>query len=310
MHNFIKQAALSLGFDACGIAKAEALEEDARFLQQWLAEGKHGEMHYLARNFEKRTDPRLLVPGCKSVVVTLLNYYPEGKQPDSAPRLAKYAYSEVDYHTVIKTKLKELKDKITFEYGDNCVSDSHQYSFVDSAPVLERRWAERTGLGWIGKNTQLINPDLGSFCFIAILMLNVEMAEYDSPMPNRCGTCTACIKACPTSALCNASMDARRCLSYLTIELKGEIPFEFRSDFPDIILGCDICGDVCPWNKKKARSHSHPELSAIPQVEKWTREDWLNMDEEEFKRMFRQSAVKRAGFAKLKQNLHFGKENL
>ncbi|MDR1585116.1 MAG: tRNA epoxyqueuosine(34) reductase QueG [Prevotellaceae bacterium] len=305
MYGFIKKAALSVGFDACGIARAEALDEDARFLRQWLSEGKHGDMHYLARNFEKRTDPRELVPGCKSLVVTLLNYFPARQQPESAPKLAKYAYPAVDYHTVIKTKLRELGQVIVDKYGQDCLSGEHQHSFVDSAPVLERRWAERAGLGWIGKNTQLINPGFGSYCFIGVLMLNAEMEKYDKPAPNRCGSCTRCIDACPTSALANASMDARRCLSYLTIESKNEIPGEFKTGFPNLFLGCDICSDDCPWNRKKAQAHSHSELRPVGQIFEWSEEDWLALEEEEFKTLFRHSAIKRAGFQKLKQNLKF-----
>jgi len=309
MHNFIKQAALSVGFDACGIAKAEALSEDAAFMKKWLEEGKHGEMHYLARNFEKRTDPRELVPNCQSVVVLLLNYFPHQQQPPEVPKVAKYAYSEIDYHTVIKTKLRRLEEIITTEYGADCVDNAYQHSFVDSAPVLERRWAQRAGLGWIGKNTQLINPDFGSYCFIGILMLNRVVEECDKPMPNRCGTCTRCIESCPTSALENGSMDARKCLSYLTIELKDEISDEFSAYRSGTILGCDVCADICPWNEKKARPHCHSELTPVPQILSWKKQDWEMLDEENFNTLFQHSAVKRAGFRKLKENMKKEKED-
>ena len=308
MHNFIKQAALSIGFDACGIARAEALPHDAAFMRKWLAEGKHGEMHYLTRNFRKRTDPRALVPDCRSVVALLLNYFPPQQQPPYAPKIAKYAYSAVDYHTVIKDKLRRLEEIITAEYGADCINSVYQHSFVDSAPVLERRWAQRAGLGWIGKNTQLINPDFGSYCFIGILMLNCEVEEYDQPLPNRCGTCICCIKSCPTSALANGSMDARKCLSYLTIELKDEVPEEVGAYHSATILGCDICADVCPWNKKKARPHCHSALTPVPQILNWEKQDWENLNEEDFNTLFRNSAVKRAGFQRLKGNIEKGQE--
>ena len=302
MHNFIKQTTLSLGFDACGIAKADVLTDDAEFMQSWLDSGQHGEMGYLARNFEKRTDPRKLVPGCKSIVVLLMNYFPSNKQVVSAPQIAKYAYSETDYHTVIKVKLNELEKLICAEYGSESVCDFHQHLFVDSAPVLERRWAERAGLGWIGKHTQLIHPGLGSYTFIGILMLNVEM-DYDTPIRPRCGTCTRCIDACPTKALSNGSLDARRCISYLTIENKNEIPAEFHSQLSNCALGCDICADICPWNYKWAKPHIHTELSPAHDVLNWNSEIWRQLSEKDFNHTFRHSAIKRAGFSKLKQNI-------
>jgi len=316
MHNFINQTALSLGFDACGIAKADVLTEDAAFMQSWIESGQQGDMAYLARNFEKRTDPRILVPGCKSIVVVLMNYFPAEKQILSAPQIAKYAYSEIDYHLVLKAKLNELEKKISDEFGSESVCANHQHLFVDSAPVLERRWAERAGLGWIGKHMQLINPGLGSFTFIGILMLNVE-TEYDTPIRPRCGTCTRCIDACPTKALSNGSLDARRCISYLTIENKNEIPAEFHNKLSNCALGCDICADVCPWNHKWAHPHKHSEL--LPKTEanisenkagsnprtmlQWDYETWQQLTETDFRHTFHSSAIKRAGFLKLKQNI-------
>jgi epoxyqueuosine reductase len=302
MSNFIKQAALSVGFDACGIAKADALIEDAIFMKQWLEDGSHGEMHYLSRNFEKRTDPRLLVPGCKSIIVVLLNYFPLENQRPNAPKIAKYSYSDTDYHTVIKAKLNELEAIICEAYGSHSVLPHHQHTFVDSAPVLERRWAERAGLGWIGKHTQLIHPGLGSYCFIGVLMLNIE-TEYDSPIRSRCGNCTRCMDACPTKAIQNGTIDARRCISYLTIENKNEIPAEFHSQLSGCALGCDICADVCPWNKKWATPHNHTELKPAAEVLNWDSEKWKQLTSDEFKAVFKRSAIKRAGFEKLKQNI-------
>ena len=302
MHNFIKQAALSVGFDACGIAKAEALESDAEFMKQWLDEGKHGDMHWLARNFEKRTDPRVMVPGCKSVVVVLLNYFPETLQQPDAPRIAKYAYSQLDYHTVIKIKLNELEKQICDVYGNEVVALPYQHAFVDSAPVLERRWAERAGLGWIGKHTQLIHPGLGSYCFIGVLMLNVEL-DYDVPIRPRCGSCTRCMDACPTGAINNGTIDARRCISYLTIENKDTIPEEFHSKLSGCALGCDICADVCPWNKKWATPTTHTELSPVAEMLQWNKETWKVLSKDKFDTLFRKSAIKRAGFSKLTDNI-------
>ncbi|MFA5046694.1 MAG: tRNA epoxyqueuosine(34) reductase QueG [Paludibacter sp.] len=303
MHNFIKNTALSLGFDACGIAKAEELTEDAGFMKLWIDSGQNGEMSYLARNFEKRVDPRILVPGCKSIVVVLLNYFPENKQISSSPQIAKYAYSEVDYHTVLKEKLKSLEEQICSKYGSDSVTQGYQHLFVDSAPVLERRWAERAGLGWIGKHTQLIHPGLGSYTFIGILMLRIE-TEYDKPILPHCGNCTRCIDACPTKALSNGTLDARRCISYLTIENKNEIPSEFETKLSGNALGCDICADVCPWNKKWAIPHTHSELSPVKEILNWDTNSWHLLSNENFNVIFKKSAIKRAGFEKLKQNIN------
>lgn len=300
--SFIKQTALSLGFDACGIAKADQLSDDAVFLQSWLADGKHGTMGYLARNFEKRTDPRQLVPGCKSVVVVLLNYYPQQMQHSTAPKIAKYAYSTVDYHVVMKEKLQLLEQAIVTHYGAECVTPDYQHLFVDSAPVLERRWAERAGLGWIGRHTQLIHPGLGSYTFIGVLMLNME-TDYDSPIRPRCGSCTRCIDACPTGALVNGSIDARRCISYLTIESKNEIADEFKLKLSGCVLGCDICADVCPWNAKWARPTIRHELQPASAIISWNKTDWDKLNETNFRQNFSQSAIKRAGFPKLKRNI-------
>ena len=302
MHNFIKKTALSLGFDACGIARADELTEDKVFLKKWLEEGRNGDMQYLARNFDKRTDPRLLVPGCKSVVVVLMNYYPEKTQPSNAPRIARYAYSELDYHTVMKSKLNELEVAVKLEFGENCVNNKVQHLFVDSAPVLERRWAQLAGLGWIGKHTQLIAPKIGSYCFIGVLMLNAE-TEFDKPIADRCGSCTRCIEACPTHALENGSIDSRKCISYLTIENKNEIPVEFQNKLSGCVLGCDICAEVCPWNKKWAVRNMHPGLKTVEEIAQWERKDWERLTETKFKQVFGKSAIKRAGYIKLMKNI-------
>ena len=298
----LKQLARNVGFDACGIAQADALTEDGEFLKQWLHEGKQGEMHYLERNFDKRIDPRILVPGCKSVVVVLLNYYPLEKQNKTAPKIAKYAYSSIDYHLVVKNKLSELEQSICEIYGTDSVNTQVQHLFVDSAPVLERRWAERAGLGWIGKHTQLIHSGLGSYTFIGVLMLNIEL-EYDAPKKPQCGTCTRCIDACPTNALSNGSLDARRCISYLTIESKKEIPEEFKELLSGNVIGCDICADACPWNAKWAKQHLHVELSPIVNMLEWDTEKWLQLSKISFNQHFHSSAIIRAGFEKLKQNI-------
>ena len=296
----IKQLALSVGFDACGIARAETLKDDGEFLNSWLHEGKQGDMHYLERNFDKRIDPRLLVPGCKSVVVVLMNYFPEQKQNPEAPQIAKYAYPVTDYHLGLKNKLKELEQKICDIYGSESVNKLAQHLFVDSAPVLERRWAERAGLGWIGKHSQLIHPGLGSYTFIGVLLLNIETV-YDSPELPRCGTCTKCIDSCPTNALQNGSLDARRCISYLTIECKSGIPDDFQSLLSGKAIGCDICADVCPWNKKWAKPNTHKEFSPDENMLKWDNKTWQQLNKTEFNQIFGHSAIKRTGYEKLKQ---------
>lgn len=301
MHDFIEHTALSVGFDACGIAKAEALDEDAAFMRSWLDEGMHGDMQYLNRNFEKRVDPRVLVPGCKSVVVVLLNYLPEKRQAEHLPKIAKYAYSKVDYHTVMKQKLWQLEAKIIAEYGEDCVSKDHQHSFSDSAPILEKRWAEKAGLGWIGRNSLLIHPKLGSYVFIGILLLNVDVTPSEAPFPFRCGNCRKCIDACPTNALNGKGMDPRKCISYLTLESKSEIPGELKDKLSGCIAGCDICNDVCPWNKRFGHPHNHEELTPTPEIFSLTKEDWQKMTQEEFDAIFSKSAVKRASLERIKK---------
>ena len=307
--NFIKETALSVGFDACGIAAATKLTEDAVFLRLWLADGNQADMQYLERNFEKRIDPRVLVPGCKSVIVVLLNYYPEKKQNPSAPQIAKYAYSEIDYHQVLKSKLHELEQKIIDKFGKESVASDCQHLFVDSAPVLERRWAERAGLGWVGKHTQLIHPGIGSYCFIGILMLNIE-TEYDTPALPRCGNCSRCIDKCPTNALAEGKLDARLCISYQTIENKNAIPVYLQDKLSNCMVGCDICADVCPWNLKWAKPHNHTELSSDSETLNWEKENWQQLSKEKFNEKFQLSAVKRAGFEKISETLKIPEQSV
>ena len=246
----IKSAAKELGFLSCGISKADFLEEEASRLEQWLNASKHGNMSYMENHFDKRLDPRLLVPGGKSVVSILLNYYTEQQQVKGAPKISKYAYGK-DYHLVIKDKLKQLFQKIQEEIGE-----VNGRVFVDSAPVMDKAWAVRSGLGWMGKNTNLINQKVGSFFFIAELIIDLEL-EYDTPVTDHCGNCTACIDACPTEALTPFNIDASKCISYLTIELKDQIPNEFQNKMDNWAFGCDVCQDVCPWNRF-SKTHNEP----------------------------------------------------
>lgn len=301
MHDFIQHTAISVGFDACGIARAETLVEDAKFMQNWLDAGMHGDMQYLNHNFEKRVDPQVLVPGCKSVVVVLMNYLPEKKQTEHLPKIAKYAYSRVDYHTVMKQKLWQLEAKIVAEYGEECVSKEHQHSFSDSAPILEKRWAEKAGLGWIGRNSLLIHPKLGSYVFIGILLLNVDVTPSEAPFPFRCGNCRKCIDACPTNALNGKSMDPRKCISYLTLESKSDIPEELKDKLSGCIVGCDICNDVCPWNKRFGHPHNHEELTPTEEIFSLAKDDWKKMKQNEFDAIFSKSAVNRTSLERIKK---------
>ena len=282
----------------CGISKAAFLEEEAPRLAKWLKEGNHGKMGYMENHFDKRLDPTKLVPGAKSVVSLLYNYSTKDVQPEGAPKIAKYAYGE-DYHYVIKDKLRSLLDKITDTIGsvDGRV-------FVDSAPVLEKSWAAKSGLGWIGKNTNLIHPREGSFFFLAELIIDLPL-ESDGPMKDYCGTCTKCIDACPTDALKPYEIDARKCISYLTIELKDEvIPSDFKDKMENWMFGCDICQDVCPWNRF---SKEHNELRFLPKedIKSMHIEDWRELSKEVFNKIFEKSAVKRTKYTGLKRNIDF-----
>ena len=293
----IKTAAKNLGFLSCGISKAEFLEEEAPRLEQWLREGKHGQMAYMENNFDKRLDPRLLVPGAKSVVSLLLNYYTDKQQVKGAPKISKYAFG-TDYHFVIKGKLKQL-----FQILQDQIGEINGRVFVDSAPVMDKAWAARSGLGWMGKNTNLITQKVGSFYFIAEMIIDLEL-EYDTPVTDHCGTCTACIDACPTEALSPYNIDASKCISYLTIELKDQIPHEFQNKMDDWTFGCDVCQDVCPWNRF-SKSHNEPLFDPNPEMMDFKRKDWEELTETAFETIFKNSAIKRTGYEGLKRNLTF-----
>ena len=298
----IKDKAYDLGFQMVGVSKAGFLEEEAPRLEDWLNKNYHGEMGYMANHFDKRLDPTKLVPGAKSVISLLYNYYPEQKQDSSAPKLAKYAYGK-DYHYVIKHKLKDLLYWMQDEIGE---VDGRV--FVDSAPVLERDWAKRSGLGWIGKNTLLINPKKGSFFFLAELIIDLEL-EPDGPMKDYCGTCTRCIDACPTQAIAPEGyfMDGSKCISYLTIELRENIPPQFKGKMDGWMFGCDVCQDVCPWNRFSS-PHSEEDFNPADGLLDMKASDWEELTEEVFRKVFRKSAVKRTKFSGLKRNLDFLKQ--
>ena len=294
----IKSEAQRLGFLSCGISKADFLEEEAPRLEQWLRKGMHGEMGYMENHFDLRLDPRKLVPGARSVVSLLLNYYPEKRQEADTYQVSKYAYGE-DYHRVIKDKLHALLAFVTNEIGQ-----VQGRAFVDSAPVLDKAWAARSGLGWIGKNSNLLTKEVGSFYFIAELILDLEL-EYDRPVADHCGTCTACLDACPTQAIVQPFVvDASRCISYFTIELKNQIPPSFKGLWDDWIFGCDICQDVCPWNRF-SKPHQEPRFGPRQELLEMSKGDWDELTEEVFAGLFSKSAVKRTKFSGLRRNIDF-----
>jgi epoxyqueuosine reductase len=295
----IKEEAKRLGFDYCGISKAEFLEEEAPRLENWLNNNMHGQMSYMQNYFDKRLDPRLLVPGAQSVISLLLNYFPSEFQKDeTAPKISKYAYGK-DYHFVIKEKLNQLLAFIKEKIGD---VDGRV--FVDSAPVMDKAWAKRSGLGWIGKNSNLINKQSGSFFFIAELILDLKL-EPDGPIKDYCGTCTRCIDACPTQAIVAPYVvDGSKCISYLTIELKDAIPNEFIGKMDKWMFGCDVCQDVCPWNRF-SKPHNEPFLNPSPELLNMTKQEWLELTEETFNKVFQKSAVKRTKYAGLIRNIKF-----
>ena len=295
----IKEEANRLGFLSCGISKAEFLEEEAPRLEKWLSQNHHGEMRYMENHFDKRLDPRLLVPGAKSVISLLYNYYTSDIQLDSsAPKISKYAYGE-DYHYVIKSKLKQL-----FEYIRETIGTIEGRVFVDSAPVLDRAWAKKSGLGWIGKNSNLLSKQTGSFFFIAELIVDLEL-EYDTPVTDHCGTCTACIDACPTQAITEPYVvDGSKCISYFTIELRDELPNEMQDKFDNWMFGCDVCQDVCPWNRF-SKPHREPLFEPNPQLLAMSSQDWQELTQETFNEIFKKSAVKRAKYNGLKRNINF-----
>jgi len=296
----IKEEAQRLGFMACGVAKARYLEEEAPKLESWLNQNYQGEMAWLANHFDKRLDPGKLVPGAKSVISLIFNYYPGKVQEDpQAPKIAKYAYGE-DYHFVLKRKLKDLVHFIQDEIGE---IDGRV--FVDSAPVMERKWAQEAGLGWQGKNTLLLNKKEGSFFFLAELILDLEL-EYDTAMQtDHCGTCTRCIDTCPTDAILQPNLlDASKCISYLTIELKDSIPNEFKDKMENWAFGCDICQDVCPWNRF-SKPHQEEAFNPHPDLLSMSSGDWEDLSEEVFRELFRKSAVERTKYLGLQRNLKF-----
>ncbi|AWM13970.1 tRNA epoxyqueuosine(34) reductase QueG [Flavobacterium sediminis] len=294
----IKAESKRLGFLSCGIAKADFLEEEAPRLEKWLKEQRNGEMGYMENHFDKRLDPRLLVEGSKSVISLVLNYYPEEKQRNDSYKISKYAYGE-DYHFVIKDKLRQLLDFVQSEVGE--VNGRY---FVDSAPVLDKAWAAKAGLGWIGKNANLITKGIGSFYFVAELIIDLEL-DYDSPTTDHCGTCTACIDACPTEAIIAPYVvDGSKCISYFTIELKGALPEDVKGTFDDWFFGCDTCQDVCPWNRF-AKPHNETAFEPNFNLLHFTKNDWENLSKEAFNQIFKNSAVKRTKFEGFKRNVDF-----
>ncbi len=296
--DLIKTEAKRLGFLSCGISKADFLEEEAPRLEKWLHKNMNGEMGYMENHFDKRLDPRLLVEGSKSVISLLLNYYPEKTQIDNTYKISKYAYGQ-DYHHVIKSKLKELQEFISEEIGE-----VNGRAFVDSAPVLDKAWAAKSGLGWIGKNSNLLTQGVGSFYFIAELIVDLEL-EYDHAVTDHCGTCTACLDACPTQAIIEPYVvDGSKCISYYTIELKNELPMDVKGSFDDWAFGCDICQDVCPWNRF-SKPHKEPLFNPNPELLSMTKKDWEEITEDVFQKVFKKSAVKRTKFAGLTRNIDF-----
>ena len=294
----IKQEAKRLGFLSCGISKAGFLEDEAPRLENWLNKNMNGQMSYMENHFDKRLNPTLLVDDAKSVISLLLNYYPSEIQNPDSYKISKYAYGQ-DYHFVIKEKLKELLHYIQTEIGD--VSGR---AFVDSAPVLDKAWAAKSGLGWIGKNGNLLTKQVGSFYFIAELIIDLEL-EYDFATTDHCGSCTACIDACPTQAIVSPYIvDGSKCISYFTIELKENIPLEMKGKFDDWVFGCDVCQDICPWNKF-SKPHSEPLFNPNPEILSFSKKDWEEITEDVFKQVFKDSAVKRTKLEGLRRNVDF-----
>ncbi|WP_297762613.1 tRNA epoxyqueuosine(34) reductase QueG [uncultured Muriicola sp.] len=294
----IKEEAKRLGFLSCGISKADFLEEEAPRLEKWLKANMHGEMGYMENHFDKRLDPRKLVDDAKSVISLLLNYFPSEQQEADTYKISKYAYGQ-DYHQVIKSKLRELHAFI-----EETIGEVKGRAFVDSAPVLDKAWAAKSGLGWMGKHSNLLTQQHGSFYFIAELIVDLEI-DYDHPVTDHCGTCTACIDACPTEAIVQPYVvDGSKCISYLTIELKNEIPSSFQGQLDDWIFGCDVCQDVCPWNRF-SKSHQTPLFNPNPEILSMSKKEWEEITEDVFKKVFKGSAVKRTKFSGLKRNIKF-----
>ena len=297
---WIKETATGLGFDFCGIAQALPLDEDARRLEAWLNKGMQGKMQYMENHFDMRVDPSKLVPGAKSVITMMKNYFPTERQIDDAPKISKYAFGR-DYHDVIREKLKAFIDLIKQNIGD--ISGR---GFVDSAPVLERTWAQKSGLGWVGKNGNLITKQSGSFYFIATLITDLEL-KYDDPFAkDYCGTCTKCIDACPTDAILNDKIiDGSKCISYFTIELKDALlPDEMKNKFENWMFGCDICQDICPWNRFTS-PHHEINFTPIAEVLNLSTKEWETMSEDNFKKVFADSPIKRTKYKGIQRNLKF-----
>ena len=295
----IKAEAKRLGFLSCGISKAEFLEEEAPRLERWLHNNMHGNMHYMENHFDKRLDPTLLVEGSKSVISLTYNYYTDAVQQDAdAPKISKYAYGE-DYHYVIKDKLNQL-----LEYIKNEIGDVHGRTFVDSAPIMEKAWAKKSGLGWIGKHSNLITQKVGSYYFIAELIVDLDL-EVDHAVTDHCGSCTACIDACPTQAITEPyKVDGSKCISYFTIELKENIPSEMKGQLDHWMFGCDVCQEVCPWNRF-SKNHSEPLFNPNPKLLSMSKKDWEEITQETFNKVFKKSAVKRTKYSGLKRNVRF-----
>ncbi|MBI4930064.1 MAG: tRNA epoxyqueuosine(34) reductase QueG [Bacteroidetes bacterium] len=317
--SLIKQESKRLGFDFCGISKADFLEEEAPRLEKWLKKEKQGKMSYMENHFDMRLDPRVLVPGAKSVISLLLNYFPSPLLKERGPRgeageakISKYAYGK-DYHFVIKEKLFQLIEFIrknigdvhpVKSFGETEFNGVNAKAFVDSAPVMDKVWAKKSGLGWIGKNSNLITKNNGSFFFIAELIVDLDL-EYDGEIPDYCGTCTKCIDACPTDAISEPYVvDGSKCISYFTIELKENIPNEMKEKFNDWMFGCDICQDVCPWNSFST-PHKEPHFKPKPEILNFTKKDWEEISEETFNKIFADSPLHRPKFKGIKRNLDF-----
>ncbi|RUA23721.1 MAG: tRNA epoxyqueuosine(34) reductase QueG [Bacteroidetes bacterium] len=294
----LKQMALEQGFDAVGISNIETLKEERSKLQEWLSQGFHGDMGYMERNIEKRTDPSVLVDGAQSVISVLLNYYPEKQLPEqSYYKISKYAYG-TDYHFVIKEKLQHLMDFIEQEFPGTPMR-----MFTDSAPVLDKSWAIRSGLGWMGKHSLLINKEIGSFFFIGEIIVGLDLQSDEAYEKSYCGTCTKCIDACPTDAITEPYvLDAKKCISYLTIEARQDVPEQFKNQLNNWIYGCDICQDVCPWNAK-VKPGSEPAFRLSDDLLLMKKEDWEQMDKLQFNKLFKNSPVKRGGFKRLKATI-------
>ena len=297
---FVKQATAELGFDYCGIAKAQRLDDDARRLENWLNKGMHGTMKYMENHFDLRVDPSKLVPGAKSVITLLLNYFPSQLQQADSPRVSKYAYGS-DYHEVIRTKLHQLLTKLRTHFGQ-----VNGRGFVDSAPVLERSWAQRSGVGWIGKNGNLINKESGSFFFIATLITDLDLEADDPLVKDYCGSCRRCIDACPTEAIVDERViDGSKCISYFTIELKEMlIPDSMKQRFNNWMFGCDICQDVCPWNRF-SKPTEEAGFKPIPEILNFSTAQWEELSEESFRQVFKNSPLKRSKYQGIRRNLKF-----